>query len=235
MTDNATVISEAYHPYCVNGTPFYPLKGVRIVVGATCGLSMVGSLLIVLSYIMIPSIRTKAREILLHLSLMDFMAAAANLSGVIANYEYQLSHLSSSHGSYHVVKNLCLAQASFAMYGTESSVLWTICMAVYIYIRVMYDSNIIVKRTSYFFYVLCYGLPCVLTVWFALTGKLGYAKFGGSGWCSVIMHDEDGHRTTFNPFFSNDLWIYLTIVLVPLIFFSLHFHLRSEVSQITTL
>ena len=216
-------------PFCANGTPFYPPLSLRVVVGVTCGLSMVGAILIVLSYVVMASVRTKAREILVHISLMDFMVAAANLAGVIANYEFKLKHENSSSSSYTIINNLCLAQASFAMYGTESSVLWTICLAVYVYIRVMYNHTAIIRRVFYFFYLFCYGLPCVLTLWFALTDKLGYSKYGGSGWCSLIVVDRDGHKEPFNPIFSNDIWIYLTIVLVPLIAISLHYTLRSEV------
>lgn len=215
--------------FCANGTPLYAPLSLRAVVGVTCGLSMVGAMLIILSYVVIPSVRTKAREILVHISLMDFMAAAANLAGVIANFEFKLKHENPTSSSYHTIKNLCLAQASFGMYGTESSVLWTICLAVYVYLRIMYDHPAIIRRVFYFFYLFCYGLPCVLTLWFALTDKLGYSKYGGSGWCSLVLVGKDGHREPFNAVISNDIWIYLTIVLVPLIAISLHYTLRSEV------
>jgi len=56
---------------------------VRIVAGVTCGLSMIGSLAIILSYIFIRSVRSKARELLVHLSIMDLTFTSANLIGLV--------------------------------------------------------------------------------------------------------------------------------------------------------
>ena len=193
---------------------------------------MIGAVLIILSYVLIPQIRTKTREILVHLSLMDFMAAAGNFVGVVVNFDHYLGNDTDagiSEETYRTAKKLCITQASFAIYGTEASVLWTICMAMYIYLRIMYDSRKTAKQACYFFYVICYGIPLICTLWFALTGKLGYSRDGGSGWCSVILTEKDGR---FRAIISNDIFIYITIFIVPLIFISLHFYLKSELPSL---
>lgn len=228
------ITSSSRPPHCHNGKLYSVGTDVLVVVGITCVLSMIGASLIVFSYILIPQIRTKAREILLHLSLMDFMAAAANFAGILANFDKYLSRTDLPEAKYNAINNLCIAQASFAMYGTESSVLWTICMAVYIYLRIMYEGSPVAKRACYAFYAICYGIPLIMTVWFACTDKLGYSSYGGSGWCSVILTDEKGNPTPFRAVIGNDIFIYVTIILVPLIFVSLHFHVRSQVSQEVT-
>lgn len=215
--------------FCVDGTPIGVPSSILAVVAITCVLSMIGASLIVLSYALIPEIRTKAREILVHLSLMDFMAATANFAGVVANFDDYLSNSTATDTQYHTINNLCLTQASFAMYGTISSVIWTICIGVYIYLRIMYEGLRIAKRVAYTFYLIAYGIPLIVTLWFSLTGKLGYARFGGSGWCSVILYNSTTKETIpFNAIFANDLWIYLTIIIVPVLFLSLHFYLRNE-------
>ena len=220
--------------YCVNGTPLKVMPSVRAVVGVTCILSMIGASLIVLSYVLIKDIRTKAREILVNLSLMDFMAAAANFTGVVVNFDTYLlnpAHPNISDHKYHTMNNFCKSQAFFAMYGTISSVLWTICIAVYIFLRIMLDGRNIAQKAIYSCYAVSYGVPFILSLWFVLTGKLGYAPYGGSGWCSVIVYNSTTKdRLTLNLIFANDIWIYLTIILVPLIFISLKFYLRYEVS-----
>ena len=204
---------------------FFPVS-VRVVVGVTCVLSMIGALLIVLSYVLIRDIRTKAREILVNLSLMDFMAACANFVGVVSN----LSETAAADPQNTVTNNLCIAQASFGMYGTISSILWTICLAVYVFFRVLFEISKVAQRSVYGFYVICYGVPFIVTLWFSLTNKLGVDLYGGSGWCSVKVYDGR-HRSMFNAIFGNDIWIYLTMILVPLIFLSLHFYLRYQVSK----
>ena len=209
---------------CVDGHLNYFPVSVRVVVAVTCVLSMIGALLIVLSYFLIRDIRTKAREILVHLSLMDFMAACANFIGVVAN----LADSVKADPQDVVANNLCIAQASFAMYGTESSVLWTICLAVYVFLRILLENSKVARRSVYGFYVVCYGVPLIMTLWFSLTDKLGVDLYSGSGWCSLKVYDGH-HRYQLNPIFGNDIWIYLTIILVPLIFISLHFYLRYQV------
>ena len=47
----------------------------------------------------------------------------------------------------------------------------------------------------------------------------------------MIVYDRATNQTlSFNAVFANDIWIYLTIILVPLIFIALKFYLRYEVS-----
>lgn len=202
---------------------------LRAVVGVTCALSMIGSLLIIISYCMIPGIRTKGREILVNLSLMDFVAAASNCTGIAINFTHYLGN--SSDSTLHTTMNrLCVAQAVFAQYGTISSILWTICLSVYIYLCIMMDNKKVAFRSVVAFYVLCYGLPAIVSAWYVSTGKLGFDRIGGSGWCSVIL-ESHGKRQLLSIIFTNDIWIYLTIIIVPVIFVALHYHLKSEVSE----
>lgn len=214
---------------CENGNLYVFPTSIRWVVGVTCVLSMIGSVLIILSYFLIPAIRTKAREILVNLSLMDFMVATANLVGILTDYANDIPMHNASDPGIVTEKNLCIAQASFAMYGTISSVLWTICIAVYVFLRIMLEGSKLAQRCVYVFYVICYGLPLVMTIWYSTTGKLGFDHYGGSGWCSLRLYDQHG-TVPFNPIFGNDIWIYLTMVLVPLLFISLHFYIRYNVS-----
>ena len=160
--------------------------------------------------------------------------AAANFAGIAIDFGKELGgaegdNLAHNSTRYHVMRNLCLAQAVFSQYGTLSSILWTICLAVYIYICIMIGSKVVAYRSVVVFYVLCYGIPLIYTAWYTATDKLGFDRVGGSGWCSVRT-SKDG---AFNVVFGNDIWIYLTMFLVTVIFFSLRYHLKSEVSTVT--
>ena len=204
--------------YCSNGTLIGVPASVRALVGVTCILSMAGAILIILSYILIREIRTTIRKILLHLSIMDFMVAAGNGVGVFINFDQYFADSANNVSS--PVYGACKAQAFFSTYGTHSSILWTNCMAVYIYLYVMQLPK--VAWSMYVFYVLNYGLPLITSLWFLLTKRLGYSPYGGSGWCSIIDFDiETGKITPFVNIFANDIWIYLTVIVVPLIYISL--------------
>ena len=215
---------------CLNGT--LP-KSVEVVVIATCVLSMIGAGLIVLSYVLIREIRTKAREILVHLSLMDFMYATANLVGIAINFERFSEDDFANHS---MMKRVCLAQAAFASFGTTASVFWTIALAVYVYLIVLLPWKKIGRYLMISFYFICYGISFIIMLWFTLTGKLGFTKYGGSGWCSILVFDSDHQKhLPLNNTFGSDLWVLLAIFLVPTIFIALKFHLRHQVSRFLAL
>lgn len=207
-------------------------KPLMVVVGMTCSLSMIGSFLIIISYFVVPGIHTKAREILVNLSLMDFMVSCSNLIGICMNFSKHLGdenydrHTGHYNGTW---SKLCIAQASFAMYGTISSTIWTICIAVYIYFRIMTEERI-ARKSVFSFYVIAYGLPTVVILWQAMTHKFGFDHHAASSWCSTVVF-SNGHRKPLNAVFASDIWTYMTIFLVSIIMISLHFHFKYEVSQ----
>lgn len=222
-------------PDCVDGYVNNVPSYVKDVAAVTCALSVIGSISIILSYVFYKELRNKAREVIVHISLMDLMAASANLIGIIINFDARLYH---PHGSvqplpehYDTYNRLCIAQAAFGMYGTLASILWTLAIAVYFYIRIMADNSQVTKRSVYFYYIICYGLPLVMVIWFVTTGRLGYSPVGGSGWCSLITVTDMIERDTFTLFFGSSLWIYATFVLIPVIALSLTVHLRMKVND----
>ena len=171
-------------PFNSSNTTLYvdPLEDksawLRAVVAVVSLLSMIGAVLIVLSYVCIPSIRTKSRQILLHLSVADFGVACANFIGVVVDFDKLIRncenhHESGSHNSYcrHYV-NVCTAQAFFAGFSTIASILWTLTLSVYIYLLVVHESRKMHSKIVYFCYVFCWGMPLLISMWLALTGEL---------------------------------------------------------------
>ena len=73
---------------------------VRLIVGVTCFLSIVGAILIILSYVCFKNLRTRAREVLFHLSLMDLGVAAANFIGDIVYFD-QFYHINGTNSYGH--------------------------------------------------------------------------------------------------------------------------------------
>lgn len=192
-----------------------PPLGLRFLVSFTCVFSMLGASLIVLVYSLLPKVRTKPALILVHISLMDFLTAMANLTGVV------LVITGNNRGPG------CVVQASLAMYGTLSSVLWTSGLAVYVFAAVLFGERKVTRdHVLHCLCVLCYGLPLIMTLWFSLTGKLGPDPIGGPSWCSLVLHDGAGRRLPFNTLFGNDVWMYVTIVMVVVLFAPMHCYLK---------
>ena len=79
---------------CMSTTLLYWSKGppFRIVVGLVCCLSIVGALLIIFSYACFKSLRSRARLVLVHLSLTDLGVALMNLLGNIIHFDSYYVH-----------------------------------------------------------------------------------------------------------------------------------------------
>lgn len=168
-------------------------------------------------------------------------------------HSYDHSNTTNTDLSCHTLKGLCKAQAFFAGYSTLASVLWTLFLAVYIYCLVVHSSKRVHHKVLYLAYVLCWGIPLFISLWLIGTSKndyiiigmtlcvillcyhidrLGYSPHGGSGWCTLKVDDASGRQDTFAVVFGNDLWIYLTFIMVTLLYFTTHCYIKFQVTII---
>jgi G protein-coupled receptor 157 len=221
--------------------PFPKDQAMRAVVGVSCCLSILGSLLIILSFILFKKRRTRAREILLHISLMDLGVALANLIGLSVYFDrYYIYDLYTVNSSYKVpsyIDGLCKTQAFFAIYCTHASVLWTIALAGFLYFVIVYQKSRIATYFLWSSYIFCYVVPFLVTMWLVLTNKLGYSPFDSSGWCSLILtvaFNSEGqsyrHINLVATIIGYDLWVYLAFITIPIFYFSIRCHLANMVS-----
>ena len=227
---------------------------IRIVVILTCSLSALGSLLLIFSYVCFKQLRSKPREILMHISFMDFGVSLANLIGAAVYFDQyyhtpgrQISNsslvpdsltpahpfldesdsvdvaneASNTFSATPAIEGLCVTQAFFAAYFTLGSIVWTIFLSLYIYLFLLYHKmNPRLPRYSLFVsYFVLYGVPLIISLWLVLTSRLGYAPYNSSGWCTLIVKSPStGARDLYAVVFGNDLWIYLAIFIIPILY-----------------
>ncbi len=205
--------------------------GERVVVGVTCCLSILGSLLIILSYACFKTMRSKTREILVHLSLMDLGVALANLIGDAVYFDQYLYDQDPEATDTDPINSLCKTQAFFAAYFTYGSILWTVSLAAYLYFLILHHGTklaVYFLRFSYFF---CYVFPFLPSLWLVLTGRLGYAPYDSTGWCSLILKDPfTGKVDLFAAVFGSDLWFYLATLLIVLLYFTVRVYINDQVN-----
>ena len=239
--------------FWAKGPPF------RTVIGLVCVLSVIGSLLIIFSYVFFKSLRSRARLILVHLSIVDLGVGLANLIGNLIYFdrfyftdEVPISNetlfnygLASNYDSamsrpcvtFHqpnstVIKNLCMAQAFIAHYFTQASILWTISLAVFLYFLIVHHTTQLAKYSLYVSYLLCYFLPLLVCIWLLKTSRFGYSP-ANTGWCSIlIINAETNTPDIFAAVFGYDLWIYLGMILVPILYLAVQLFIRDKVSVI---
>ena len=203
---------------------------VRVVVGVVCLFSMLGSVLIVISYCFFKQLRSEARTILLNLSLMDFGVGLANFVGVVVYFDKYYKKSTATAGTAEllpnvssVVDDMCKAQAFLAMYCTYASVLWTITLALYMHMLVFANWE---KTRCYIYcivYPFNYVLSALLCVWFILTKRLGHSPYNSSGWCSINVNSD-----YIGIIIGYDLWIYLGMVMCTSVYVSIFLYLRSD-------
>ena len=214
-------------PICVNGYINKTPEPIKVIAGFVCILSMLGSSCIVLSYVCYKRLRSKTREILVHLSVMDFFSSLSMLVGIAMNFSANAnSNLSDDLSKTYTT--LCTIQAAFLVYSNLAALLWTISISIYCYFMLMLESSKLAHRSVFGYYLVCYGLPLITAVWYALTNKLGYSPNRGSGWCTLNLYGETARE--FTVLFGYDFWAAVAIVLLPVIAISLILYQRLKVS-----
>lgn len=208
--------------------------GIRAVVGITCVLSIIGSILIIFSYL-VQKKRTKSREILAHISVMDFGVAMSNLIGVAVYFDrFYINSDGSEKDHPKYIDVFCEMQAFFALYCTLGSIFWTTALAGYLYVVILHHRN--PKYSLYFLrfcYILCYGLAIFISLWTVITKKLGYAPYDSSGWCSVIVKNplKNEEVDFYIIVFAYDLWVYLAIILIIIFYVAIRGFISIQVSK----
>ena len=246
---NLTCVSESVL-FWTNGPP------LRVIAGLACCLSAIGALLIIFSYACFKSLRSRARLVLVHLSLMDLGVSMMNLLGnlvhfdgyyieLVTNMDLIMDNTTSSAEQknlvcpvYHqpnsiAIQRLCTAQAFLAHYFTYGSVLWTISLAVFIYFVIVHHRKKYAKYSLIVSYILCYGIPVALSFWLLLTDRLGYSPQNGL-WCSIVLQKPgDSWTDTYAGVFGYDIWIYLTFIVVLIFFVAVKLFIRDKVCHHT--
>ena len=230
---------------------------VRGVVMMVCALSMIGALLIVLSYFCWKDLRSKGRTILLHISLMDFGVGLSNLFGAsvrFSEYYYKTTYYNcttfiskrfvpsyfSENTAYSTImcpeseeiQSLCLSQAAFSGFFTYSSIFWTLSLSFYLYFRIVHRHNKLAQYSFNLSFVFCYGAPVLITLWMLFTGRLGFSPYESSGWCSIILnHPATRERDIFAATFGYNIWIVLVFIFSPVLSVVTHYNVKREVCE----
>ncbi len=147
------------------------IHSLQVAVSVTCVLSILGASLIIVTYALYKDLRTTARQLLVNLSVADWIVAASHMLGVLTNYKRFLHH-SCNDTRVSSTDTWCEIQGGFAMFSSLSSFLWTIAVAVYLFVIIVMQRR--GQRLVPVFYVVCWGIPAVLTIVFGAKKYLGF-------------------------------------------------------------
>ena len=212
---------------CLVGMALGTYLSLQIICGIVCVLSLVGSLAIIVTFALLKEIRSKARELLVHVSVMDIAYTTANFVGMMVPYGGHMHDNSTTCNSTEDYESICKAQAFLAIYGTVGSVLWTLALAVYLYYRIVSRDDNVTRRLVRILYIVCYALPLYVSLWLLLDHHMGYPHdvLSGAGWCSIRDCTHD-----LVVLMTYDIWIWLGIIILIPLYLVIHVHIREQVS-----
>ena len=193
-------------------------------VGVTCVLSILGSGIIILSYILFRELRTTMRYILLQLSIADFVVAAANLFGVLYSFQFPADVGQETYDP------VCIAQAAIALLGTDASILWTMIFISYVYMLITCykpkrSMNItVLTLLSLFSWI----IPLVLVLVYSAKGYFGYDPGFSPGFCTIYAENK---TEMFRTIVGYEIFLYSSFLVLPIVSTLFVCHLYSMVSR----
>ncbi|XP_051028128.1 G-protein coupled receptor 157 [Acomys russatus] len=183
----------------------------RAVVLLSCALSALGSGLLVATHALWPDLRSRARRLLLFLSLADLLSAASYFYGVLQDF---------AGTSWD-----CVLQGALSTFANTSSFFWTVAIAFYLYLSIVRDARgPLTDHLVWAFHFISWGVPLAITVAAVSLKKIGYdASDVSVGWCWINLEAED--RVLW-MLLTGKLWEMLAYVLLPLLYLLVRKHIN---------
>ena len=149
--------------------------------------SMLGSALIILTFILWRDIRTVARAIVVFLAIADFFTAAGYLFGAVVSYQDKRNHYDLTE-----YERFCKAQSFITTAFPISSFLWTTHLAIYLYVAIVNVKPTLAKKLLIVFHITGWGIPLVICLPAVLTNHLGGSNERTSvNWCFVYFNNTN--------------------------------------------
>ncbi|XP_003274371.2 G-protein coupled receptor 157 isoform X1 [Nomascus leucogenys] len=183
----------------------------RAVVLLSCALSALGSGLLVATHALWPDLRSRARRLLLFLSLADLLSAASYFYGVLQDF---------AGPSWD-----CVLQGALSTFANTSSFFWTVAIALYLYLSIVRAARgPRTDRLLWAFHVVSWGVPLVITVAAVALKKIGFdASDVSVGWCWIDLEAKDH---VLWMLLTGKLWELLAYVLLPLLYLLVRKHIN---------
>ncbi|XP_036901206.1 G-protein coupled receptor 157 [Sturnira hondurensis] len=183
----------------------------RAVVLLSCVLSALGSGLLVATHALWPDLRSRARRLLLFLSLADLLSAVSYFYGVLQDF---------SGPSWD-----CVLQGALSTFANTSSFFWTVAIALYLYLSIVRATRGHRAGLLFWaFHVVSWGVPLTITVAAVILKKIGYDDSDVSvGWCWIDLEAEDH---VLWMLLTGKLWEMLAYVTLPVLYLLIRKHIN---------
>lgn len=190
-----------------NETVVYISEQVLVLI--SCTFSFFGSLLIIVTYIIWPDLRTTPRKLLVFLSVADLLSVVSYAYGVWSVFETDSVD--------------CIVQGAFSTFANTSSFFWTVAIAIYLYILIVKSSQRLADSLVLFFHITSWGVPLGITVAALCLHKIGYdASEVSVGWCWVSVQAPDN---VLWMLLTGKIWELLAYITLPILYILIKRHI----------
>ena len=180
--------------FCDDSDKIKPAFGMTPVYFSLCSCiaSMIGSILMIIPFVMWKDVRSGLRTIVTYLAVADFFTA---FGYTIASFNY-IVYQNNKNNDYVDACNdfsiVCQIQAYISSWASLSSFWWTAILAFYLYSTITKGNANILNKYFPAFHVFVWGSPILVMLPLLITGSLGYSLFSAGGWCFISSERKLG-------------------------------------------
>ena len=148
--------------------------GTKYVLLGSTILSTIGCLLIISTYVLYQDIRSSSRHIIVCVSIADLIVSLSNLAADFLNPK---------------IKEACVVQSFITSTFLLSSFLWTLFLAIFLYISLVLGRPSTATALIHpWFHLVCWILPLAINIVALFTDNLGNNEdLAVSGWCWITI------------------------------------------------
>ena len=176
---------------------------LRVVQGVISLLSIIGSVLLILTYVLLRPLRTKSRLLITHLAVANLLNALPNFMAVFMNFstrfkapaiastithdhthatkQFNITEALSCSGSVQLFDSttsiychLCVSLGFVSLVGVLSTIFWTFFVCIHFFILVSYRNTKLASRAAYIYYIIAWLAPLGICLWLLFHNWLGF-------------------------------------------------------------
>ena len=164
---------------------------LTVVQGVFSFLSIVGSVLLILSYVLFKPLRSKSRLLITHLAVANFIDALPDFIAVFMDFRTRFRHSITSNvivtpgllcsGNTGLLNrtanaycNLCVYLEFVSHIGSLSTTLWVVCVCFHFFILVSYRNTKLASHLTYVYYMIAWLAPLGISLWLLFHNWFGF-------------------------------------------------------------
>ena len=229
---------------------------LAVVQGVVSFLSIVGSVLLILSYVLFKPLRSKSRLLITHLAVANFIDALPDFIAVFMDFRTRLiSNVIVSPGllcsantgrllnsTANTYCNLCVYLEFVSHIGSLSTTLWVVCVCFHFFILVSYRNTKLASRLMYVYYVIAWLAPLGISLWLLFHNWFGFEPTYSTVNCGIrtdcVPHHHPYHyqnryenwNRAIGLIFGFKIWQALVFLIIPCLFIAIRCKSRKNVS-----